>query len=374
LTTCIKLVDQLSFFPQPTSSATYITYNNGNFSNTSKCERAAARKLSTVSSRLLPRNALTTFPRAIKEEHKIQLQLEALQLKLKKLRRHGKSLDTKADASRTATEDAMLAYAKNVCLEFCTKVHQTFPREVRDCIYGYITGCEDVMISELPLPISRKGSRVPYFDSSCETEFRNHCRNLDPDHWWLAEFTGAEMVRELGENYYRTTCFHFKNSLNVVSKFRVTDQWNLGFPPVSFVSNIEVAIKCNGHRFEGTADDDWAGSQGLRANAKVLLALESLFGFKTGTALTVNIYMSHHKELGEVEKLVSMDEDLVPLIFPTLQRLKETGLKVRLTIDTDRNSVWDPERPWDPDHPWKFTSAWNPTSLEDVTERFFEVC
>jgi hypothetical protein len=70
----------------------------------------------TVSLHLTFQNVLTTLSRAHKEEHKIQLQLEALQLKLKKLRRHGKNLNTKAGVSQTATEDAMLAYAKDVCL------------------------------------------------------------------------------------------------------------------------------------------------------------------------------------------------------------------------------------------------------------------
>ena len=74
-----------------------------------------------------------------------ELQLDDLQKKRKKLRRH-EALSKKSAAKKVEKDDAFLAFARNECLEFCNKVYKAFPREIRDTIHGYITDCEDVYI------------------------------------------------------------------------------------------------------------------------------------------------------------------------------------------------------------------------------------
>jgi hypothetical protein len=85
--------------------------------------------------------------RALKEERKIKLILNTLQKNMKKLLRRYTTLDDKTGTDKIETADAFLAFAKNDCIEFCTKVYKAFPREIRDTIYGYVTGFEDVYIT-----------------------------------------------------------------------------------------------------------------------------------------------------------------------------------------------------------------------------------
>ncbi|KAH6881546.1 hypothetical protein BKA58DRAFT_433331 [Alternaria rosae] len=181
-----------------------------------------------------------TCIKALKEEHKIQFQLEALHLRIKKLRRHGRDLDLRAEAGQNATEDAVQTYAKDLCLNICTKVHQTFPREIRDMIYGYITDCEELTVSELPpRPYSRKDVRRSYFSQTARPKLGTISRNqtLTTGGW--------------------QNSFQFKNSLEVIPKFRITDQWKLDFLPVSFVSIVEVVITCDGHNFQAYKENPW---------------------------------------------------------------------------------------------------------------------
>jgi len=336
--------------------------------------------------------ALTALSRALKEEHKIQLHLEALHLRIKKLRRHGRDLDVKAEDGHTATEDAVQTYAKDICLKLCTKVHQIFPREIRDIIYGYITDCEELTVSELPPRSgSRKSSRdssLPYFSSVCVAQVRYQNAMLEPEHWWLPGFVGPETLRELGEHYYRTTAFRFKGRFHDISRFRVTDQWNLGFLPVTFVSNIELGLTCEGQEFRVHKDDgDGSGAtphpwgsawdespsdprdQSMTiSTSELLVQLEALFGFRKGTAITINIRMGDYNNYSDLEKLSYMSEYTVPVLLPTLIRLQGAGCKVRFVLDISRTDVWSARLSR------KFISPWNPVSEEELSKSFLKVC
>jgi hypothetical protein len=102
----------------------------------------------------------------------LQLQKEKLQLRIKKLRRHGKTLDEKSGIAHWNRINAFEAYAKNECREFCDKVHKTFPREIHDIIYGYVTDTKNVDVSEPAKKSKKNRPPVTYFGSTSETQLR----------------------------------------------------------------------------------------------------------------------------------------------------------------------------------------------------------
>ncbi|KAI4654429.1 uncharacterized protein J4E78_007475 [Alternaria triticimaculans] len=311
---------------------------------------------------------------ALKQERKTELQLAAAKTKVKKLRRRCKKLQETSDDDKTETADAFLAFAKNDCLEFCTQVHKTFPREIRDTIYGYITGFKDVSIE------CDEHGNLEHFDFFLAWG-QELC--LDPaydgaDHWWKPEYVGPAMVRELGENFYRTSSFAFQGDLAAVGPFRATDVWDFGFSPVEFVSKVDVNIRCDDYKFElidrpninvrGNHNTLQASSK-VRKNKNVgtkntqkhlLVKLESLFGFKHGTALTIRLSSRQGTKHTPLEQQEWMSHNVVPVILPVLQRLKDAGSRVRIVLTASRARSHA-----------TFTSEWGQTSLESITKDFW---
>jgi hypothetical protein len=54
---------------------------------------------------------------------------------------------------------------------------------------------------------------------------------------------------------------------------------------------------------------------------------------------TINIKLEHYKDLSSLEILEFMCEDVVSFIFPTLQRLKGVGSRVRFVL-SGGNMIW----------------------------------
>jgi hypothetical protein len=318
-----------------------------------------------------------TISRALKEERKTELRLEAAHNNVKKLRRHCKTLKQTSATDKTGTADAFLAFAQNDCLELCTRVYKVFPREIRDTIYSYITGHEEVDIS---CHADRWASLTPVKYTIGKLDVFSSLSGPTTDHWWKPEHVGAEMVREIGENFYRSSCFVFHKNLADIGPFRATDTWGLGFLPVDFVSKVEVSVDCNEYRFELVDRADiitipirpsfQASSETKKRTGRstnhtqnyLLVQLESLFGFKHGTALTIRI-SSHDREKRTVlEEQEWMSYNVVPVILPILRRLKEAGCRVRLLLSVD--TAWFVQT---------FTSKWNEVCLEAITKDFWEV-
>ncbi|KAL7775681.1 hypothetical protein CFE70_009525 [Pyrenophora teres f. teres 0-1] len=63
----------------------------------------------------------------------------SVETQIKKLRLQGKTIKATWDLSEKETAKTFVIYAKKECLDLCAKVRKTFPREIRDIIYGYIT-------------------------------------------------------------------------------------------------------------------------------------------------------------------------------------------------------------------------------------------
>ncbi|KAI4638753.1 hypothetical protein J4E93_009781 [Alternaria ventricosa] len=314
---------------------------------------------------------------ALKQERKTELQLAAAQTKVKKLRRRCKKLQETSDGDKTETADAFLAFAKNDCLEFCNQVHKTFPREIRDTIYSYITGFEDINID------CDKHGNLEYTGYGYPAWGQELCH--DPaydgtDHWWKPEYVGAAMVCELGESFYRSSCFVFQGDLAALGPFRATDQWNLGFSPVDFVSKVEVKINCQDYKFKITdrrtptdlsiephhsqSSARMLNKKNMRINSpleKLLVKLESLFGFRAGTKIAIELLSHHPGKFTALEQQEWMSHNVVPVILPVLTRLKATGCRVRILLSVD--SRWPSTT---------FASAWDQICFEAITKEFWE--
>jgi hypothetical protein len=318
-----------------------------------------------------------TISRALKEERKTELRLEAAHNNVKKLRRHCKTLKETSATDKTATADAFLAFAQNECLELCTRVYKVFPREIRDTIYSYITGHEEVNVS---CDADPWGDFTPVKYTIGQLDVFSSLSARTTDHWWKPEHVGPETVREIGENFYRSSCFVFHNNLAAVGPFRATDIWGLGFLPVDFVSKVEVSVNCSEYKFElldragiNTTPNQPSSRASYKTKERrgksiyhtqnyLLVQLESLFGFKHGTALTIRISSHDREERSTLEQQEWMSHHVVPVILPILQRLKEAGCRVRLLLSVD--TVWGFQR---------FTSKWNEVCLEAITKDFWEV-
>ena len=290
-----------------------------------------------------------THPRALKEKHKVELQTEALIIQTKQLRIRRKALDKRSEARTLELNDAFDAYAKRSCLELSKKIQKTFPREVRDIIYGYITGGEPVYISG--------NWRTTRKDSLRLSELYN-------DHWWNVDFVGTDMFRELVEEFFRSSCFQFGDDFEIIPYFRVADQWELGISPVSFICNVEVTINCYEDSW-GNGIDNWDLKHKANSTCTELLVhLESLFGFRAGTAITIKINSLYVGNPSPLERQEQMCNEVLKFIFPVFRRLKDMNYRVRAILDGGAD--WsDPAAP--------FVSEWNPASHEAVTKAFWKV-
>lgn len=189
------------------------------------------------------------------------------------------------------------------------------------------------------------------------------------------------MVREIRQNYYRSSCFLFEHDITDIGRFRVTDQFDFGFLPVEFVTKVQIVIECHDCKFElvdheGTDNSvhgspnrtsDWGMDsifeRSRHTQEHLLVELESLFGFRSGTAIDIKLSSGSGRKATALEEQEWMSHNVVPVIFPVLQRLNDAGCRVRILLSSQGR--------W---RPTTFASSWNPVSLEAFTADFWRVC
>jgi len=307
----------------------------------------------------------------LNEGHKVELQIEALRIQTRQLRIHRKALNKISKVRKVELNDAFDAYAKHSCLELSKNIQKTFPREVRDIIYGYITGSEPVKVSRNSTKTSKDSPRLAFFS----TTFRKNMNTCDSehcdDHWWNEDFVGTDMIRELVEHFYRSSCFRVGDDFEIIPYLRVEDRWGVGVLPVSFISNVEVTIKCSDYSFgPGVYKDSWGNESDFEQNARLtstalLVHLESLFGFRPGTAITIRTISLYVVDPSLLKRQEQMCNEVLKFIFPVFQRLKDMNYRVRAILDGGVDWLFPAAAP--------FVSQWNPPSYEAVTKAFSEV-
>jgi hypothetical protein len=110
---------------------------------------------------------------------------------------------------------------------------------------------------------------------------------------------------------------------------------------------------------------DWSGQKNQE---DLFVELEYLFGFRPGTGITVRLVRSYLQiQATHLEDQEWMCHRVVPVIFPVLQRIKDTNCRARLIPGTETDG--GPDK----DGYMPFASKWNPTSIEAITTDFWEV-
>ena len=290
--------------------------------------------------------------RALENRATTATTLRATIKKLDTYQRKREILQKAAEANTTDARAALDEYAKAICRSFCEEVYDRFPREVRDMIYGYI-------YLEGKIDITPE-----YLDAESPKQL---------DHWRYAEFVGSDMHQELGEHFFRITVFKFGSSMSClarVPKCRVFDESKIGYVPAYYAMDVQIDISCVDYDIEHflvdpdkskkknsnggwNTNNGWGSSERsepeYESKVAFLSNLESLFGFQQGTKLLLRIVGEGGWGMeGYIQSQEWMCNNIVPLIHPTVQRLKAAGYHMGLVLAVGEEWYHLPEFRLDP--------------------------
>jgi hypothetical protein len=260
-----------------------------------------------------------------------------------------------ASANDTAST-ALIEYAKIDCRKLCNTIYRTLPREIRDMIYGYIHPGSTMKV----FSHSKDGEwgndiKPSYFRFDSEAGWRLDCLSHPRDHLWTADSLGDDIFPELLEQYFRATHFEFGDQYDLIPRFQFTDQWGLGTTPADYVTNVKVSIICkdgkdysisvpdrgscsrrnSGCRCWDRPEEDhtWCRTEPppMPPRVKILTQLQTLFGFKPGTRISIKIG-TRFLFASPLEELELVRDTIIPIIFSTLQRLHQSGYLVDIVL------------------------------------------
>lgn len=189
------------------------------------------------------------------------------------------------------------------------------PRELRDMVYCHLNIKEQRIDSD-------------YFRSTTNTVYdQARWRTLHfPEHFWSTDYVDSRFVRELSDNYYRTSTFVFGDGQGLIGKFLNTDQLELGFSPKELVSSIEVRLSAITHdcgSFRAYIFGVPKPPERLRA------ALEGLEELKAGT----NVCIQFSTEAKNVEQRRELFIGALPVLFPKMQLATLAGFRLKFVLD-----------------------------------------
>ncbi|KAF9697570.1 hypothetical protein EKO04_004373 [Ascochyta lentis] len=273
---------------------------------------------------------------ALKEQAAVSSKLQSAKKVLKKVRRERNGLQQAATDKRMAIKKASHEYAKATCHALCEEVYNLLPREVRNIIYSHIHVQHTLDISS------------NHFTSRALTPATGWLLH----HIWDPAFVTTEVHMELIEQYFRATTFHFRKTFEHIAKFRATDPWKTGYIPAQFPTNIAVTVACKRYvlefaELEDKSDEDdgwndyhpwgsvdWANAPNppQKTSSDLLADLDVLFGFHHATKFEITV-VSRDKRKGNFLKQQDwMCKHLIPLMTPTLQRLRAQGHHVCIVL------------------------------------------
>ncbi|KAH4981293.1 hypothetical protein HBI76_171810 [Parastagonospora nodorum] len=291
--------------------------------------------------------------RALEEELRTDKEHQVIQKEIKQLRRHGKALLQCSNDKKSAATKILEDYAKAACRKLCEDVYGAFPREIRDMIYGHLHARDEMRVTRGVKDRWSDGSE-PYFNSCSEKHWcasGAHEVAGTKDLWWDSCCVGENMLRELSEHYYRTVLFLFAADCELLPKFRITDQWGLGFVPGDIATNIGISIDRASYAFadielilrddssSANANISWSAwdidSTPDRKPCEALsLDLEHLFGFRAGTNIFIQVSVETIKKRSLLENQQWMCDAVMPILLSTLQRLKVAGYKLKIVLSS----------------------------------------
>lgn len=303
---------------------------------------------------------LLILSRKLKAERNIENEVKALDKQLRGLHRQSKLLSLKSAKEQSATRAAITEYATQDCRKLCDTIIKIFPREIRDMIYRNIHGEAEICLKDQPCSdwLTPGMGRTKYLNSESEYHLRTGYLNPVENHLWSAEYLGKKFMRELAGQYFQSACFDFGDDWSFIQKFRITDQWKLGWVPGEFATNIKIILDCSEHVYKEwpvverdtwhsagagwdmTQEPEWDPFKKTRPRSELLEATENLFGFKRGTKIKVQLQTSHSKrEPPPSEEQIF--RAMAQIIFPTLRRLFDAGIIVTLVCSHEGDDYPD---------------------------------
>ncbi|KAF2743176.1 hypothetical protein M011DRAFT_480957 [Sporormia fimetaria CBS 119925] len=164
------------------------------------------------------------------------------------------------------------------CLQLCEQMQQKLPPELRHMIYDFVHERPAVFAHDDPwYPFKGAKEIFAYYSNyegwsfeegyACQFEMRARKRH------WDVRFVGWDTLRQLTENFYRTSTFYLYDQ-NSITNFLHTDHYGVGFEPAGFVLKIVFIGRVDGYRSDLWKWPDKLNCfSGLRAGAKLRVDL-----------------------------------------------------------------------------------------------------
>jgi hypothetical protein len=197
------------------------------------------------------------------------------------------------------------------------------PRELRDMIYLYLSTRPHETIER------------EHFRTTMDPLTRLYSYNFDrwkvqhfPEHYWCIDYVSGAFYRELVENYYRTSTFHFSDDAGVMKRFLTTDEMRIGIPPASLVSHVEIGLNAVSHD-RGSFRAYMFGIP--KSPERLKEALDGIWKLKAGARVVVRFVT----EAKSKEERDGHCKAAMGTLFDEGQigRMRERGLKVRFVVD-----------------------------------------
>jgi hypothetical protein len=194
------------------------------------------------------------------------------------------------------------------------------PRELRDMVYRHLSTKEQRIDSDY-----FRSTKNPVTQCYSHDQARWKTAHF-PEHFWSVDYVEHQFVRELSENYYRTSTFVFGDGQGLISKFLDTDQLGLGFPPKELVTSIEVRLSAITHD-RGSFRAYIFGVP--KPPERLQAALEGLMELKPGS----NICIQFSSEARCVKRRRELFIGAVPVLFPKMQVAALAGYRLKFVLD-----------------------------------------
>jgi hypothetical protein len=266
---------------------------------------------------------------AVADQSKRSLQKDRKSARqIHRLRAELKTLETARSSIYPDPNAALEKYSKHSCKTLCQDNFSTFPREIRDMIYSYLipitVNLDQLIVNESDW---EENNPIPRIEDALPAYFGN------------STYFSPEFSRELRENHYRHTYFHFKNTIDAIPCFRLRDVWNVGFMPADSIMSVRVTIACQKYKFaelkyQPNGWGSWPGFDPISYEF-LLVKLGFLFGFRQGTKIDVYLEVEQHWLPTSVIEVQWKFDTVVPVILPTLRRLATAGVTVRISLEKD---------------------------------------
>ncbi|KAF1925123.1 uncharacterized protein M421DRAFT_70678, partial [Didymella exigua CBS 183.55] len=212
------------------------------------------------------------------------------------------------------------AFARSECRSLTDLFMFKLPRELRDMVYWHLGTKEQRIDSD-------------YFRSTMDPVTKCYCYDQQrwrkahfPEHFWSADYVDAQFVRELSENYYRTSTFIFGDGQGLIGKFLNTDQLGLGLLPKELVSSLEVRLSAITHD-RGSFRAYIFGVP--KPPERLQAALDGLMELKSGS----NVCIQFATEAKCAEQRRELFVGALPVLFSEIQVTALAGYRSKFILD-----------------------------------------